>query len=49
MKDQTESGDGWERGGEREVHERGNVFIRIADSLFVQQKLTQQCKATILH
>ena len=33
MKDQTESGDGWEGVGGREVQERGDVFIRIADSL----------------
>ena len=31
-------------GSGREAQEGGDVFIRIADSRYVQQKLTQHCK-----
>ena len=32
----------------KEIQERGHICEHIADSLCVQQKLTQLCKATIL-
>ena len=38
--------DGWDEG--REVPEGGHVCIHIADHFIVQQKLTKQCKATVL-
>ena len=31
----------------KEIQKRGEIFIRVADSLAGQQRLTQQCKATI--
>ena len=37
--------EGWDGG---EVQEGGDICICIADSLIVQQKLTQHCKAIIL-
>ena len=44
--------DGWDvvgcGVGRRQVLEEGDTFIHIANSLCVQQKLTQHCKAIIL-
>ena len=41
--------DEWDRGwGGREVQEGGDIDIHRADSLVVQQKLTQHCKAILL-
>ena len=41
----------WDREGGKETQEGGDggdICIRIADSLAIQQKLTQHCKAIIL-
>ena len=35
-------------GGGREMQERGKVHIPMADSCYIQQKLAQYCKASIL-
>ena len=45
LDEQDGTGGGWCR---REVQERGNICMHIADSLRVQQKLTQHCKAIIV-
>ena len=35
-------------GGGREMQERGKLHIPMADSCYIQQKLAQYCKASIL-
>ena len=38
----------WDGEGEREALEGGDICIHTADSLCVQQKLTQHCKTIII-